>query len=217
MEGADKAEPLLPREPTDLDLIRRSRQGDTGAFGILFQRQHRRVYLSAYQILGDRAAAEDVLQETFLALWTHLGDYQPRFALGTWLGRIATNKAIDRWRARRRQPQPLAERPEEKGWAPPVSSVSGTPERVPAGPTADATHRARWAQVQAIWDELAELLTPQQRAAFMLREIEGLPTAEVAAVLSCSGSTVRSHVSLARETLQRALAERYPEYLPVDR
>ncbi len=61
--------------------------------------------------------------------------------------------------------------------------------------------------------ELAAELPPQQRAAFVLRHIEGLATAEVAEALECGVSTVRSHVAEARRTLQRTLRARYPELL----
>jgi RNA polymerase sigma-70 factor (ECF subfamily) len=70
---------------------------------------------------------------------------------------------------------------------------------------------ARWTEIQAIWDELAAELSPQQRAAFVLREIEELPVRDVAKALKCSVSTVRSHISLARKTLRVALKERFPE------
>jgi RNA polymerase sigma-70 factor (ECF subfamily) len=69
-------------------------------------------------------------------------------------------------------------------------------------------------EVRRIFAELAETLTPAQRAAFVLREVEGLATDEVARALGCSEATVRNHVFQARATLRKALAARYPEYLP---
>jgi RNA polymerase sigma-70 factor (ECF subfamily) len=202
----------------------RSRAGDTDAFRALFERKHRRVYLIAYQILGNPSQAEEVVQDAFLALWQHLDRYRPRFAVDTWLSRIATNRAIDVWRSQRR------ERQTGEGWESQDAEAAGrdgTPQQKATARTSapgsaasgaggttgdeDPESMARWREVQAIWDELAELLPPQQRAAFILREIEGFPTREVAATIGCGTSTVRSHIAEARRTLQAALIERYPE------
>jgi RNA polymerase sigma-70 factor (ECF subfamily) len=184
----------LSENGSDRELMARSRAGDTEAFRTLFERKNRRVYLIAYQVLGNPSQAEEVVQDVFLALWQHLDRYRPHFAVDTWLTRIATNRAIDVWRSQRRE---LPTGDEAHG-----NEGNGGPEAV-----------ARWREVQAIWNELADLLPPQQRAAFVLREIEEVPTREVASALGCSASTVRSHVAEARRTLQAALSERYPELL----
>ncbi len=212
---------------SDRELMARSRAGETEAFRALFERKHRRVYLIAYQILGNPSQAEEVVQDVFLALWQHLDRYRPRFAVDTWLTRIATNRAIDVWRAQRRE-HPTAEQPRGKeghattgeiasgmsSAAAPAAGGSLAGGRSEAGRNGDPEAVARWHEVQAIWNELAELLPPQQRAAFVLREIEEAPTREVASILGCSASTVRSHVAEARRTLQAALSDRYPELLP---
>ena len=64
----------------------------------------------------------------------------------------------------------------------------------------------------AIFRELAAELTEKQRTVFVLREVEGLPSKEVAEVLGCRESTVRNHLFNARKYLRRAIVERYPEY-----
>lgn len=195
------------RQLADRELVGRSAAGDQGAFEVLFERKHRRVYLIAYQVLGDQGAAEDVVQETFLALWNHCGRYRARYSVDAWLRRIATNRAIDRYRVEKRHPKAAAV---TEGTA----AVGPRAWRAESGfddPTladreeADPLHRRQWAEVQALWDQIAGCLSPQQRAAFVLREIEGLPAREVAAAMDCSASTVRSHVSLARKSLRAAL------------
>jgi RNA polymerase sigma-70 factor (ECF subfamily) len=205
----------MAANPSDAVLVARSRDGDREAFRELFDRKHKRVYLIAYQVLGDVSSAEDVVQEVFLRLWQHCADYREEMPLDAWLRRIATNRAIDHWRARkveRRRFVSIADAEAAPGGG--GDGTYGGQSRagprdpgVPPGPEAVAG----WRQLQAIWDELAALLTPQQRAAFVLREIEGLPTAAVAEALDCSPSTVRSHVAAARSTLQRELRARYPE------
>ena len=198
-------EPL--REPTDAELVRRSSTGDEDAFRVLFDRKHRRVFLIAYQMLGDAAAAEDVVQEAFLALWSHAGRYRPRFRVDAWLTRITTNTAIDRYRSERRHPRAAASLSQAAvGEGNAHDEVSPEDGLVAGGEAGDATSRARWGEIQDLWDALSEELPPQQRAAFVLREIERLPSREVAAALGCSVSTVRSHVALARRHLRDALA-----------
>ena len=198
----------------DAELVKRSAAGDTEAFRQLYEDKHRRVYLIAYQIVGDSGLAEDVVQETFVALWKHCGRYKSRFAVDTWLGRIATNRAIDRWRSERKHP--ISTTSAEYASSTADWSQARTESVFPAtGPAAlDPSLRARWHEIQAIWDELAAELSPQQRAAFLLREIEELPVRDVAEILGCGASTVRSHISLARKSLQAGIRERFPDYGP---
>jgi RNA polymerase sigma-70 factor (ECF subfamily) len=190
----------------DAELVRRAADGDTDAFRLLYDAKYRAVYLTAYQILGDQAMAEDVVQEAFVALWRHCGGYRKQFSVDTWLNRIATNKAIDRWRSERKHPTRTGDTPIETS-----VQVGGSATGQGTGAVAaDPSLRARWREVQGIWDELASDLTPQQRAAFVLRVIEERPVREVAAALDCGTSTVRSHIALARKTLRAALQARYP-------
>lgn len=196
----------------DAVLIARSRDGDTDAFRELFERKHRWVYLIAYQVLGERSQAEDVVQEVFLRLWEHCADYDDTFPLDAWLRRIATNRAIDHWRARTRERARRVDAAEH-GDADAVLDAAAAPGSgdSAAARVHDPQARLEWRQIQAIWNVLAADLTPQQRAAFVLRHIEGLDATEVADALGCSPSTVRSHVAEARRTLRAALRRRYPE------
>jgi len=199
----------------DRRLLAASRDGDAEAFRELFELKHRRVYLIAYQILGDASRAEDVVQEVFLRLWEHCAGYDPSFSVDAWLTRIATNRAIDHWRSvraeRRRRVEPATDADPDAS----LEALAAVSTQAPAGAIGvarqDPEESAGWRELQAIWDELATDLPPQQRAAFVLRHIEERPTAEVAEALGCSASTVRSHVAEARVALQRGLAARYPE------
>lgn len=206
-DGPEARTEAAPAAGDDADLLAVALDGDMGAFRELFHRKHRLVYLAAYQILGNVATAEDVVQDTFLTLWEKGRDYDPRYALDTWLRRIATNRAIDLWR--RRGTVSSGARDERPGGGSGSGSSSGASPQL-----SEAWERLGWQEVQRIWDELAAPLPPMQRAAFYLCEIEELDTAEVAAILECAPSTVRSHLSLARKALRQSLAERYPEYAP---
>jgi RNA polymerase sigma-70 factor (ECF subfamily) len=74
--------------------------------------------------------------------------------------------------------------------------------------------RVERVEAEEVLRQLVRVLTPQQRSAFILREMEGLETAEVADMLGCSATTVRNHIFQARKALRRELKERFPEYLP---
>lgn len=130
--------------------------------------------------------------------WENLAKYDPAWSFSTWLYRITTNLAIDTLRARTSRERTH------------VAHLRLVGESV--GPTAPRALSEQ--EVQRIFGELARVLTPTQRAAFVLREVEGLSTAETAQALGCSEATVRNHIFQARAALRRELAARYPEYLP---
>ncbi len=194
---------LLAREKVsaehdDRQLAALARGGDEGAFALLVRRHQAGVRRCASRILGDDEEARDIAQLAFVRAWENLARYDPTWSFSTWLYRIASNLAIDVLRARNSRDRTHAAHLHVVG-----DSV---------GPSAPRDMAE--GEVQRIFAELAETLTPSQRAAFVLREVQGLATSEVAAALGCSEATVRNHVFQARATLRRELAERYPEYLP---
>ena len=150
------------------------------------------------RILGDDEEARDIAQLAFVRAWENLSRYDATWSFSTWLYRIASNLAIDVLRSRGSRDRTHAAHLRLVG-----DSV---------GPS--APRDLAEGEVRRIFAELTEVLTPTQRAAFVLREVEGLATDEVAQALGCSEATVRNHVFQARVTLRRELAARYPEYLP---
>ena len=101
-------------DTADTDLVRRARRGDPAAFEALYRRHARAVHGFALRLCGDRAAAEDIVQDTFLKLFGFLGGFRDDAPLRPWLKRVASNLAIDRLRRQRpRLDAPL----EEDAWA----------------------------------------------------------------------------------------------------
>src|SRR5215207_10458685 len=99
-------------EVTDSDLLRRTADGDTAAFEILYRRFARPVFGLALRLLRDRSRAEDAVQETFAAIWRSAGSYRPERGPGApWLYAVARNAIVDRARARREQT--FADAPDE--------------------------------------------------------------------------------------------------------
>lgn len=182
----------------DRELLLEVAEGSEVALDELIGRKSRPLLQLAWRIVGDREEARDVVQLTFLRVWEHRRRYNPRYSPNTWLYRIATNLGIDVVRARgtrQRQSEPV---------------------RSHFVRLADS-NRSSMAQLEdrdvtRILHELAAELSERQRAVFVLREIEGVSSAEVAEILGCQASTVRNHLFAARKVLRRELARRYPEY-----
>jgi len=190
----------------DAELIRRAAAGDREAFGLLVERKRDRVFWIARHVVGDTELARDVAQDVFLRLFKTIGRFRSGAPFDPWLYRMTLNLAID---ARRRERPHRETAPLEAAGG----GASGRPPRdedraMPAGES------LRRREVRRIFADLSSLLAPKQRFAFILREIEGLTTGEVAAVLETTESTVRNHVLQARRILQEALRRRYPEYCP---
>jgi RNA polymerase sigma-70 factor, ECF subfamily len=182
----------------DRELAAAARKGDEGAFGELVRRHQVGVRRCAARILADSEEARDIAQVAFVRAWENLPRYDPTWSFSTWLYRIATNLAIDVLRSRDSR---------DRTHKAQLRLVGDT-----VAP--DAPSRVAEGEVQRIFGELSERLTPAQRTAFVLREVEGRETVEVARVMGCSEATVRNHVFQARAVLRRELAVRYPEYMP---
>lgn len=186
-----------PRD--DRELVGAALGGDENAFAELVRRHQAGVRRCAARILLDREEARDVAQLAFIRAWENLARYDAAWSFSTWLYRIASNLAIDTLRSRESR---------DRTHTGHLRLVGDRVEPVALGKLGED-------EVSRIFDELAAALPPMQRAAFVLREVQGLPTAEVATALECTEATVRNHVFQARQTLRRELARRYPEYLPM--
>ncbi len=188
---------------TDSELLVATGRGDQQAFAELVDRKTEPLLHLAFRIVGDREEAKDLVQLAFLRAWEHRDRYDPRWSANTWLYRITTNLGIDYIRARstrRRKTEPVRHH---------LRAVHSKPEAgfesVMAGETL------------AILRDLASDLSARQRKAFLLREVEGLSSKEVAEVLECSESTIRNHLFAARVKLRRELSRRFPEYAALAR
>jgi RNA polymerase sigma-70 factor, ECF subfamily len=185
------------RDDEDLtDLIRAAAGGDRRAFEDLVLRKRDRVVRTAFQITGNLEDAKDVAQGVFLRLWRVLQRFDLERRFDTWLYRITVNAAIDC--VRERGPKgTLQALPDDAG------------ERL-RDPSAGPEELFDLAQLQGAFFRLAARLAPKQRATFVLKEIEGLETADVARVLGVTESTVRNHLLQARRVLRDGLTRDYP-------
>jgi RNA polymerase sigma-70 factor (ECF subfamily) len=191
--------------------LTRARAGDQDAFRELTDPYRRELELHIYRIVGSPQDAEDLLQETLLAAWRSIEQFEARASVRTWLYRIATNRSLDALRARRRRTeerQPMTEMPEptrygEAIWLEPYPDVllEGIPDQAP-GP--EARYEAREAIALAFVVGLQHL-RPQQRAVLVLRDVLGYRAGEVAALLDTTEPTINSLLRRARAAFESRL------------
>lgn len=183
-------------DPSDADLVARSASGDADAFGVLVRRYVRSATTLAFELLGDRDDAEDVVQDTFIIVLRRAQDFDPAQRFSSWLFGIVRNTARRRGEtaARRRR---LLDR-----WLPDVRSATASrPASAPAdGKESNHDVAARVAEVVG---ELSEM----QRRCFTLQVAHGIPVSEIAAMLDIAESTVRQHVFRARGVLRERLGD----------
>ncbi len=174
--------------------IEKARRGDARAFEALLAEHAERVYAHVARILGAGPEAEDVVQDACISAWRSIASFEGT-SFRAWLFRIATNRAIDVVRARRRRGElPLEpNEDEEQTWAEPVA---GGPEPVDL-----ASEQETLRLVEAA---LARL-PAEQRAVVVLRDIEGFDYEEIARITATELGTVKSRIHRGRLAVRNAL------------
>jgi RNA polymerase sigma-70 factor (ECF subfamily) len=204
------------------DVLDRARNGDEEAFRVLTDPYRRELQVHCYRILGSVQDAEDLVQETLLAAWRGLSEFEGRASLRAWLYRIATNRCLNALRDSARRPQDApaegpVQSPEPTRWAEPTwlepypdTLLEGLPDRA-AGP--DALYETKEAVTLAFVAGL-QRLAPAQRAALVLRDVLGFPAAEAAEMLDTSPASVNSALQRARAAVESATPPREDRGLP---
>lgn len=183
--------PLLAGQPPDEEIARRVLAGETALFEVLMRRHNQRVYRAIRALLRDEAEVEDAMQQTYLSAYLHLAEFAGSARLSTWLVRIAVNEALGRLRRGRRLVA-LAET---------VEGIDMT--RTPPESPEDTAERH---ELTGLLERAVDGLPEMYRAAFMLREVEGLSTAEAAEALGTSEDVVKTRLHRARALLHERLA-----------
>jgi len=187
----------------------RARAGDDQAFGELTGPYLTELRLHCYRLLGSVQDAEDTLQETLLAAWRGLGQYEGRAGLRTWLYRIATNRCLNALRDSGRRPR--AE-PPEPPFAAPEPTRRGEPVWLQPYPDTlldgltdaavgpDAVYEAK-ESITLAFVAAVQHLPPRQRAVLLLRDALGFRAPEVAGILDSTEASVNSALQRARATM----------------
>jgi RNA polymerase sigma-70 factor, ECF subfamily len=163
----------------------RENTGDIAAFERIMSQCERRVLRVALRLLSNPQDAQDAAQEAFLRLYKHFGDLDEARGYEPWLYRVTVNVCRDIARGRRRS-----------------IGLADAPDPDPASPQPDAYHDAERAQQREIIRRGLSRLGEKERAALVLRDVEGLSTREVAGILGSSENTVRSQICSARLKLR---------------
>jgi RNA polymerase sigma-70 factor (ECF subfamily) len=177
---------------SDEEVIRRVRTGEAELFEVLMRRYNQRLYRVSRAIVRDEAEAEDVMQQAYVNAYVHLDQFEDRAKFATWLTRIAVHEALARVRRRFRQAE--------------VDMGEGDMEL--RSRTPDPERQAFAGEVRRALESSLDSLPAIYRSAFILRDVEGLSTAEAAECLSVTEDTVKTRVHRARALLREELLER---------
>src|SRR4051794_20984479 len=190
---------------TDAELVARARRGDNAALEQIMRRHNRRLFRLARSLLPDDAEAEDVLQEAYLRAYTRLGELADRQALAAWLARIIVNEALGRRRTGARVVSLEDFRAAKAGTD---DADDMALDRGPACDRPDPERLAANGELRRLLEAAVNALPEEFRTVFVLREVEGLSTAETAASLAIRPETVKTRLHRARRLLQERLGER---------
>jgi RNA polymerase sigma-70 factor (ECF subfamily) len=180
----------------DAELMLRVKEGDGGCFGVLLEKHRASVIHFVYRLVQEQAIAEELAQEVFLRVYRSRSSYEPTAKFKTWLFRIATHLALNWLRDERH------ERGQER-----LDDVCGD---LPVRQVSDRRPSVEQELVYAV--KLAEVrravasLPEKQRAAVLMHKYEEMEYAQIAKVLGCSESAVKSLLFRAYETLRARLA-----------
>ena len=181
---------------TDEELVARSVAGDTDSFNQLIVRWERPIYALAYRQIGREDDARDVVQEAFLRAFRRLNQFAGQASFGVWLHRIAANCSLDLLRRRQRQAGAGALRTPL-----PAETLDLLPDQTPT-PDGIVANAEMQQEVQSALDALS----PQERAAFVLRHFENRSIAEISAALGLRVSAAKHSVFRAVQKMRQALA-----------
>lgn len=182
--------------PDDEALVRRVRAGDVAAFELLMRRHNQKLYRAIRSVLRDGFEIEDTMQDSYLAAFRSLAQFEGRAKFSTWLLKIGVNEA--RARVRRRVCLlDLDETPEES------ARMQGQSDPVPTPEEQAANH-----QLVALVESALDTLPDDYRQVLMLRGVESLDTAEAADVLGLSEAAVKQRLHRARAMLHEQIQDR---------
>jgi len=187
---------------SDEEIVLRVKAGETALFEILMRRYNQRLYRVACGILGDPAEAEDVMQDAYVRAYGHLDQFAGRSSFATWLTRIAVHEALARARWRTRFVE-IDAMPEPRKDALPSLWATGK------SPEAQAVAR----DLQAVLESAITALPDTYRPVVMLRDVQGLSTAEAAECLDLNEAVVKVRLHRGRALLRRDLAARSGDVL----
>jgi RNA polymerase sigma-70 factor (ECF subfamily) len=181
---------------TDEELVARSVSGDRDSFNELILRWERPIYALAYRTIGREEDARDVCQETFLRAFRALPGFRGQAKFSSWLYRIALNLCRDWMRRQRRTP--VVQPPEDMDLLEMAAST---------GPSESIEDLVARRDLTRVVERAMARLPEEQRTAIVLKEYHGLTFQEIADLLGCPLSTVKTRLYQGLTVLRRELAK----------
>ena len=185
--------PLSPEQLTDEEVVSRVCEGDSALFELLMRRHNQRIYRTVRAILRSDDDVEDVMQQAYLNAYLHLKQFAVNSRFSTWLTRIAVNEALGRRRKGER----------ETGEGDDAVMISLVESNTP-----DPEHQASAAELRGVLEQEISLLPSAFRAVIVMRDVEGMSTAETADVLDISEDLVKQRLHRAHTMLRDNLYAR---------
>jgi RNA polymerase sigma-70 factor (ECF subfamily) len=183
---------------SDEEVVRRVIEGEPALFEILMRRYNRRLFRVTRSIVTNDLEAEDIIQDAYVRAYQHLNQFEGRARFSTWLTKIAIYEAYAR--IRRIDYQKVDSISALEGEGMDVKAKGRNPEQ-----------QSYDAELKILLEKAFDALSDDYRSVFMLREIEGLSTAETAECLEISEENVKTRLHRARAVLQRELYSRVGE------
>ncbi len=177
------AEDKLVADTSDGELVERARSGDVRAFERLYHRHVGRIYAICFRIAADPVRADELVQETFLKVWSNLQGYRGESPVEYWIRRIAVNCALVTLRTARRRGK----------WEVLTDDAEET----------DESHEIRAAAIDL--EAAIASLPDRARAVLVLHDIEGFRHDEIAQQMNIAEGTSKAHLARARQLLREAL------------
>jgi len=200
--GSNPAAGAVASTLSDSEVVRRVRDGESALFEILMRRHNQRMYRVARSVVKNEDEVEDVMQQAYLSAFTHLHQFEERAQFSTWMTRITLNEAFARRRTLQRSASVAAAGRPESGqdhgaYSDTIRASQPDPER-----------QAFAGELRKVLEDAVDALPDTYRTVFVLREIEGLSTAETADGLGLAEEAVKTRLYRARAMIRRAVTVR---------
>ena len=174
-------------EPDLAGLIKAGVRGDHSALEQIYHRFKTPIYNVAYRYTLDAAAAEDILQEVFIKVFTRLGDIKNAVTFPAWIYRVAVNATLSYLRVRKRERQKSI----------PLEAIEGRLE--------EASYDSDMSHLRRPIEDAVETLTDRLKSVFILHDVQGFKHEEIAGILGCTTGTSKSYLFKARMKIREQL------------
>lgn len=178
----------MPTEHSNI--IERAINGDRKAFGNLVQKYQQYAFNLAFRIVCNEDDARDVVQESFIKMWKNMHRYNPNIKFSTWMYTIVTNSAIDHQRSARKNN---------------LVNIDDFHDKIVHMETANPENKLDNKETGQLINLISGALPVTQKLVFVLRDLQGLSSNEVSAILNLSASSIKSNLYHARKVVGEKL------------